>query len=380
MLEVPLLTYIEPEMDTEISNPQSGIRNPESAIRNPQPHIFLVGFMACGKSTVGPVLATKLDRPFIDLDRLIEAKVGCTIAELIARDGEEWFRQVETETLRESAQGESAVIAPGGGAIMRAENRDLMARSGVTVWLDAPVELCWRRIRLGGAVRPLAPDEETVRARHQHRRPLYQQATLRISIVESQSPEEIAADVVDRLRVPSCPGWVGVKCHGMNFPSPKDEKSEVKMPAELEEPGTEREEEREMPSFNHSYICADILEQLYENKTIKALPELTLEIGKGLTPDISIYPKEKVAPNFLKDYLKYPEMPMLAIEVISATQNIQDLLEKAEVLIAHGIKTVWTIEPFTNTIFVTTGSGVKKFPSQEIESEGIRVDFKKIFR
>lgn len=147
------------------------------------------------------------------------------------------------------------------------------------------------------------------------------------------------------------------------------------MPTEL----AECSEQEELSSFNHSYLCAEILAQLYDNKAIKALPELTLEIGKGLTPDISVYPSEKIAPNFLKDYLRYPEMPLLAIEVISATQNIQDLLEKAEVLIAHGIKTVWTIEPFTNTIFVTTGSGVKKFTGQAIESDGIKVDFQKIF-
>ncbi len=151
------------------------------------------------------------------------------------------------------------------------------------------------------------------------------------------------------------------------------------MLAEIEELIVAPEEEPDMPSFNHSYICAEILEQLYANKTIKALPELTLEIGKGLTPDISIYPKEKVTPNFLKDYARYPDMPLLAIEIISATQNIQDLLEKADVLISHGIKTVWTIEPFTNTIFVTTQGGVKKFPSQAIESDGISVDFAKIF-
>jgi Uma2 family endonuclease len=151
------------------------------------------------------------------------------------------------------------------------------------------------------------------------------------------------------------------------------------MLTEVEEFTAPPEEESDMPSFNHSYLCAEIMEQLYSNKAIKALPELTLEIGKGLTPDICVYPKEKVAPNFLKDYAKYPEMPLLAIEIISATQNIQDLLEKAEVLIAHGIKTVWTIEPFTNTIFVTTPSGVKKYPSQEIESEGVKVDFTKIF-
>ena len=134
-----------------------------------------------------------------------------------------------------------------------------------------------------------------------------------------------------------------------------------------------------MSSFNHSYICAEILGQLYENKTVKALPELTLDIQKGLTPDISVYPREKIVPNFMKDYPKYPEMPLLAIEVISANQNIQTVLEKAELLVNHGVKTVWAIEPFTNTIFVTTASGVQKFPSQELTSEGIKIDFKKVF-
>jgi Uma2 family endonuclease len=151
------------------------------------------------------------------------------------------------------------------------------------------------------------------------------------------------------------------------------------MLAELEEIITVEEEEREMPSFNHSFICAEILEQLYENKNIKALPELTLDIDKGITPDISVYPREKVSPDFLHDYPKYPEMPILAIEVISASQNIQDLIEKSKLLVANNIKAVWTIEPFTNTIFVTTKDNLKKFSSQIIESEGIKVDFTKIF-
>ena len=144
----------------------------------------------------------------------------------------------------------------------------------------------------------------------------------------------------------------------------------------LAEPETE---EREMPSFNHSFICNRLLQQLFTNDKIEALPELTLNIEKGLTPDISIYPKEQVAPDFLNDYAKYPDVPLLAIEIISASQNIQDLLEKSKVLVKHNVKAVWTIEPYTNTIFVTTPSGIQKFPSQIIESEGIQVDFKKIF-
>lgn len=149
------------------------------------------------------------------------------------------------------------------------------------------------------------------------------------------------------------------------------------MLAELEEITVE--EEKEMPSLNHSFICAEILEQLYENKEIKALPELTLDIDKGITPDICVYPKAQIQPNFRRDVTRFPVMPILAIEVISASQNIQDLLTKADILVEHGVRTVWTVEPFTNTIFVTTKNGEEKFTNQEIESEGIKVDFKKIF-
>src|SRR5687767_7202506 len=148
----------------------------QSRISNPQSPIFLLGFMASGKSTVGPVLAARLGLEFIDLDLLIEAKAGCAIAELIERDGEEQFREIETQTLREAVSRGAAVIAPGGGAITREENRELMSRLGITVWLDAPFDLCWRRIRKDGATRPLAPNEATARARYESRLALYQQA------------------------------------------------------------------------------------------------------------------------------------------------------------------------------------------------------------
>jgi len=141
----------------------------------------------------------------------------------------------------------------------------------------------------------------------------------------------------------------------------------------------EEKVEEEMPSFNHSYICTEILRQLLQDREINPLVELTLDIDKGITPDISIYPKSKVQPNFLRDVPKYKEMPLLAVEVISASQNIQDLLEKAQVLVQNGVKAVWTIEPFGNTIFVTTKDGEQRFHNQEIESEGIKVDFRKIF-
>ena len=163
------------------------------------PSIFLVGFMACGKTTVGPILAERLDRPFIDLDRLIEARSGATIAEIIRDRGEEYFRRLETEMLQGSLEDRPVVVAPGGGAILRAENRELMGRHGLTVWLDAPFELCWQRITEDSAVRPLAPDESTARARFEQRVPLYRQADRRISIEHSMPPEEIAEKIVEAL-------------------------------------------------------------------------------------------------------------------------------------------------------------------------------------
>lgn len=137
--------------------------------------------------------------------------------------------------------------------------------------------------------------------------------------------------------------------------------------------------EEEMPSFNHSYLCQQISQQLSQNKAIAPLPKLTLDIGDGITPDISVFPKEKVKPNFFRDITRFPKMPILAIEVISANQNIQDLIDKSKISIDSGVKAVWIIEPFTNVVFVTTKDGVKRFYNQEVESEGIKVDFRKIF-
>ncbi len=161
--------------------------------------IFLVGFMASGKTTVGAALASKLGRRFVDLDPLIVAKAGCSIAELIAREGEERFRQLETETLREVVASEAAIIAPGGGAITRNENRAVMNQFGLTVWLDAPFELCWQRIKQDVVVRPLAATEDAARERYEQRLPLYQQASVRVSTAESQSPDDIAEAILSAL-------------------------------------------------------------------------------------------------------------------------------------------------------------------------------------
>ncbi|MFN7829104.1 MAG: shikimate kinase [Acidobacteriota bacterium] len=161
--------------------------------------LFLVGFMASGKTTVGPVLAARLGVPFTDLDRLIEAESGTTIAAIIGREGEESFRRLETATLRTVIAAAPGVIAPGGGAITRVENRELMAGHGTVIWLDAPFELCWERIGADKVVRPLASDEASARARYEQRQPLYREARLRIPITAELSPDDIVRLIIESL-------------------------------------------------------------------------------------------------------------------------------------------------------------------------------------
>ncbi len=138
-------------------------------------------------------------------------------------------------------------------------------------------------------------------------------------------------------------------------------------------------EETNMPSLNHSYVCAQLMRQLLRNDQIQALPELTLDIENGLTPDISVFPKEQIHPNFFSDIFKVPQLPILAIEVISSSQNIQAMLEKAKVLVKAGIRVVWTVEPYGRSIFVSTGQGEQLFHEEPVESEGVKVDFSEIF-
>lgn len=136
---------------------------------------------------------------------------------------------------------------------------------------------------------------------------------------------------------------------------------------------------KETATLNHSFVCARIMRQLLSKESVQPLPKLTLAIGDGLTPDISVYPTESIQPNFFEDITRFETPPLLAIEVISPSQNIQDLLEKAKIFVQTGVKTAWTVEPFTQTVFVTTENGTKIMRDTTIESEGISVDFVKVF-
>ena len=163
--------------------------------------IVVVGFMAAGKTSVALALARLLDCEAVDLDRIISESEGRTIRELIEERGEDAFRGAENFMLRAVLErGSARVIALGGGAWTIPENRALIASHDcLTVWLDAPFELCWRRITESEEVRPLARDRETAERLYDERRPVYALAALRIDATEEKSVEDLTEEIIKAL-------------------------------------------------------------------------------------------------------------------------------------------------------------------------------------
>ena len=139
--------------------------------------LFLIGPMGSGKSTVGRHLADLLGFVFLDSDAEIETRAGADIPWIFDVESEEGFRRRETAVLKDFAQRSQAVIAAGGGAIMAPTNRDLMARSGVVVFLNVSVAQQLKRTGSGEG-RPLLQEgdrEETLKNLMAEREPLYRE-------------------------------------------------------------------------------------------------------------------------------------------------------------------------------------------------------------
>jgi len=156
-----------------------------------------VGFMGSGKTTVGVILARRLGRTFLDLDREIVRSAGESVRAIFAAEGEAGFRKREARALARAARLGDAVIAVGGGAVSLRANTALMRRSGTVVYLQAPWTALRRRVgRRGAAVRPLWGNAEALLAK---RRPLYARAAHFRVRAALGSPTEIAERIARRL-------------------------------------------------------------------------------------------------------------------------------------------------------------------------------------
>jgi shikimate kinase len=109
--------------------------------------VYLTGFMASGKSTVGPILANTLGWNFYDLDELIEIKSGKSVREIFERDGELAFRNLEKEILMEVSSLEKFIIALGGGTIIEPGNLEIIKSSGLLIYLESSPEETYKRVR-----------------------------------------------------------------------------------------------------------------------------------------------------------------------------------------------------------------------------------------
>ena len=159
----------------------------------PPRRIVLTGFMGSGKSTVGPVLASRLAWKFLDVDEVIEAEAGVTIAELFARHGEAAFRDREHATIAQLAATDALVLALGGGAIEREETRRLLLNAPGTLLVHLEVELATTLARCAGTehTRPILADQANLANRYSRRLPLYRAAHVSIA-VDALTPEQIA--------------------------------------------------------------------------------------------------------------------------------------------------------------------------------------------
>lgn len=163
-------------------------------------NIYLVGMMGTGKTTIGKVLAQKLEYRFFDSDDILEKVTQTSINEIFANQGEKVFRQLETQVLGQLCAYTKAVIATGGGAVLKTKNWSYL-HHGLVIWLDAPVELLYQRLAQDNT-RPLLNGQDLrqkLTSILETRESFYGEADLRISIQSEQTPTAIAESILEQI-------------------------------------------------------------------------------------------------------------------------------------------------------------------------------------
>jgi XRE family aerobic/anaerobic benzoate catabolism transcriptional regulator len=179
---------------------------PESLLHvgaDPADLVALVGLRGAGKSTVGPILARRLDVPFIEMDGLIAETSGLTLDQLFELHGERYYRRLERETLRRIlARREPAVVAAAGGVVNEPVSWELLCERSTVVWLRARAEDHWARVAEQGDPRPMADNPaamDELRAILAARERIYAEAKLIVDTAE-RTPEQVAESIQQRLQ------------------------------------------------------------------------------------------------------------------------------------------------------------------------------------
>ena len=159
--------------------------------------IYLVGFMAAGKTTLARALAKRLGWQAVDIDEVIEQRERLTVTEIFAKRGEAYFRTLEREVLAEQTAPRHLVVATGGGTFADPQNRAAINQDGVSVWLDVPLDRLIGRIPADRR-RPLAADRAGFERLYHQRRAAYEQAHVRLDAGRA-SVDALVEQLVDWL-------------------------------------------------------------------------------------------------------------------------------------------------------------------------------------
>ncbi|MGN1147739.1 MAG: shikimate kinase [Lachnospiraceae bacterium] len=170
-------------------------------------NVILIGFMGCGKSTVGIRLSYKLRRVVEDTDKLIEKKEDKSISNIFQEKGEPYFRELETECLRELLSlKEDKIISTGGGLPMKRENHPLLKSLGTVVYLRITPQSVWERLK-NDTTRPLLQCEDPlarIKELLAERAPVYEEAADVIIDVDGKDMEQVLSEILERLQQKGC--------------------------------------------------------------------------------------------------------------------------------------------------------------------------------
>lgn len=164
--------------------------------------IFLCGFMGCGKTTVGKILAKKTGKEFIDMDKYIEQKENMTISQIFETHGEDYFRDVEHQVCKELSEKPDLIVATGGGALTFKRNVDIIKGNASVLLISVPVEVIAQRLK-NDTTRPLLqrPDKEVaMRELYNKRLPIYTDAAT-VIVNGSQHPKAVAKLIINTMNL-----------------------------------------------------------------------------------------------------------------------------------------------------------------------------------
>ena len=187
------MTSTQPEAQTQ-PDTQPSTRPAPAHLRR----LVLTGFMGAGKSTVGRLLAARLNWSFLDLDAHLESRTNATIPQLFERHGEAHFRRLESSALASALGHNHTVLALGGGTPEELTNRLLLEQTPATftIFLDAPFPTLFDRCMLQDITRPVLADPAAAQLRFQKRHPLYRRlANLTIDTAD-QTPEQTVETIL----------------------------------------------------------------------------------------------------------------------------------------------------------------------------------------